>query len=140
LIENPLISVRFSEVKIITVHIGNYDNCDTLSISDSGIPFEPHVLYALGKKRATTHAKDGGSGIGMMTLNDIIKKSKASLAIKEYETGTNSYTKTIAIIFDGKNEYRIHSFRGDLLRAKCPRSDISISSCIILQPQSAGLT
>ncbi len=124
LIENSMIAVSFAETKKILVQFETAHELDIVSISDSGISFDADTLYLLGKKRATTHAEQGGSGIGMMSLFEITKNVKASLVIREYEPNTNIYNKTISIIFDGRNEYRIFSFRSALLRSNCKRADI----------------
>ncbi len=124
LIENALISVSSADVKNILVQIGFYDGFQTLSVSDSGIPFDANILYTLGKKQKTTHADMGGSGIGIISLFELNKKSKASFVLTEYSPDTEFYTKKVSIIFDSRNEYRIHSYRSDLLKKNCNRSDI----------------
>ncbi len=130
LIENALISVSLTKERKIAIQLGLQDGYQSLSVSDSGIPFEPHILYQLGKKQKTTHADIGGSGIGILALFDINKKAKASFAITEYAPGTNTYTKKVSIIFDSKNEYRINSYRSDILKKNYNRSDILFNQLI----------
>jgi uncharacterized protein YdcH (DUF465 family) len=124
LIENAMISVRTTEVKSILVQLGLYDGHQTLSVSDSGIPFETKIIYALGKKQKTTYAGKGGSGIGIMSVFEINKRSRASFVLTEYAPEMYTYKKKVSIVFDGRNEYRIHSYRSDVLRKNGSRSDI----------------
>lgn len=89
-----------------------------IKIYDSGIEFEIETLLKLGLETVTTHKEDGGSGIGFMTTFKTLKECKASLLIEEkLKTINNSYTKAIVIIFDGKNEYRIKSYRADQIKS-----------------------
>lgn len=60
-----------------------------------------------------------GSGIGFMTTFETLKECKASLIIEErHEVKDNDYTKAVIIRFDGKNEYKIRSFRANEIRKK----------------------
>lgn len=100
LIENAIIATKNSEDKQIEVQCILIDNVYQLSISDSGIPFEPIVLENFGTKKITTHKNEGGSGIGLITILDTIKKVNASLFLVQ---GKENYTKTISIFFDNKS-------------------------------------
>ena len=80
-------------------------------IYDSGEYFSKDVLKKLGKKRATTHKKDGGTGIGLMTTFEILKKYNASFSIDE-TINNPQYTKCVAITFDDKHT---HTYNGEPL-------------------------
>lgn len=95
--------------KEIELNFNKIDNLYQIEILDTGIEFEIETLLKLGLKAVTTHKEIGGSGIGFITTFETIKEAKASLEIEEFEN--YKYTKAIRIIFDGKNEYRIHSYR-----------------------------
>lgn len=95
----------------ILVTLGIIENCYELSIYDTGIEFEIDTLLKLGKERITTHKDTGGNGIGFMTTFETLKETKASLIIEEYNPKDSNYTKSINIRFDGKNEYKIYSYR-----------------------------
>lgn len=130
LIENAIISVSSTDVKNILVQIGQYNGFQTLSVSDSGISFESGILYALGRKQKTTYADTGGSGIGIMSLFEINKKTRASFVLTEYAPDTHIHRKKVSIIFDSRNEYRINSYRSDILKKNCSRSDIIFNELI----------
>lgn len=115
-IRNAIIAVNSSDntYKSILVIIGRKNKNYELCIYDSGIEFEIDTLEKLGKERVTTHAETGGSGIGFMTTFTTLKECKASLIIKEeHEMRNNDYTKAVIIKFDGKNKYKVSSYRED---------------------------
>ena len=101
--------------KILLV-IGKNEADYTLSISDSGIPFNPNVLLKLGAKRITSRPNNGGSGIGFETIFKLLNEHNASLKITEYINNSGSYTKNIEINFNKKSQYIIKSYRADELR------------------------
>ncbi len=98
--------------KSIVAIINKKDEVYSFSMADTGIEFEIETLKKLGTERITTHKDEGGSGIGFMTVFEILKETGASLIIEEKgkESKTN-YTKNIIIKFDGKNQYRIRTYR-----------------------------
>ena len=113
-IKNAIIAINHSENinKSILVRLGLIDGFYSVYIYDSGIEFEIETLINLGKKPSTTHADDGGTGMGFMNTFDTLRKSKASLIIEEYGKPTkDNFTKVIKIIFDNKNEYKLASYR-----------------------------
>ena len=64
------------------------------------------------KKPSTTHADEGGTGMGFMNTFDTLKKYKASMEIREIgKPSKDNYTKIIIIKFDQKNEFKISSYR-----------------------------
>ena len=117
-LRDAIIAVNNSKnsYKSILVTLGIVENCYELSIYDTGIEFEINTLLKLGKERITTHKETGGSGIGFMTTFDTLRKAKGSLIIEEYDSKNSSYTKSVNIIFDGKNEYRIYSYRAEEIK------------------------
>lgn len=76
-----------------------------------GQPLSPEIFQDFGLKAHTTHARNGGSGIGLMDIWKLKKKYRASLVITEYAPGTYSYTKQISLIFDAKKHYIIQTYR-----------------------------
>lgn len=108
LIENAMIASKFSVSKNILVHIGIVDSFYSLGIYDNGVPFTPETLSELGRKRTTTRAGEGGSGIGLMTTFDILRKYRASFVIEEY-TDNSLYTKSVSVIYDELGQFRIKS-------------------------------
>ena len=113
-VKNAIIAIKHSknENKSILVKLGKIEENYGLAIYDTGIEFENETLENLGKKPSTTHAEEGGTGMGFMNTFDTINKYKASLIINEIgkESETN-YTKAIIIKFDQKNEFKIDSYR-----------------------------
>ena len=113
-IKNAIIAINHSNNinKNILVRIGIIDGLYSLYIYDSGIEFEVETLKNLGIKPSTTHADDGGTGMGFMNTFDTLKKYNASMEIHEYgKPSKDNFTKVIKIIFNNKHEYKISSYR-----------------------------
>ncbi len=102
--------------KSILVTLGLVDGIYEFSVYDTGIEFKIDTLLKLGIEQVTTHKEEGGSGIGFMTTFKTLKECKASLVIEEYNPETTNYTKAITIRFDGKNEYKIYSYRAEKIK------------------------
>ena len=69
--------------KYVFLSIEASPNKYTISVFDSGDFFSKEVIKRLGKKRYTTHKDTGGSGIGMMTVFELLKIYNASFSINE---------------------------------------------------------
>lgn len=95
----------------------------------NGQPFLPEIFQDFGLKAHTTHAGNGGSGIGLMGIWKLKKKYRASLVITEYALGTYSYTKQISLIFDAKKHYIIQTYRRRELGQIRFRDDLYIFPC-----------
>lgn len=111
LIENAFIAMSDVPDKKILINLGRIGNHLSVEISDNGQPFLPEIFQDFGLKAHTTHAGNGGSGIGLMGIWKLKKKYRASLVITEYAPGTYSYTKQISLIFDAKKHYIIQTYR-----------------------------
>ena len=92
----------------------------------NGQPLSPEIFQDFGLKAHTTHAGNGGSGIGLMDIWKLKKKYRASLVITEYAPGMYSYTKQISLIFDAKKHYIIQTYRRRELGQICFRDDLYI--------------
>ncbi len=123
LVENSIISSKNQTTKSILLSINIENTYYCLNVFDSGTPFEPHVIMNLGKVRTTTHADTGGSGIGLMTLFEILEQCKASFTLDE-TLNNNLYTKKISLCFDGLNQINIKSNRVSLHSIASIRDDI----------------
>ena len=118
-VKDAIIAINHSdnEYRSILVRLGKIDNFYSLYIYDSGIEFEEETLNNLGKKPSTTHAEEGGSGLGFMNTFDTLKKYRASLIIKELSKPCKeNYTKIVIIRFDGLNEFRVESYKNKILK------------------------
>ena len=104
LIENAMIATSYSTYKKILVTMGCVDGYLEITIQDSGIPFEAEILAHLGVKKSTTHADTGGSGIGYVTIFEILNENKASFSITEYPPEEYGFSKSIKVRFDGKSK------------------------------------
>ena len=111
------INCNNSDNKKILVMLGLMNGAYEFSVYDSGIEFEINTLMKLGLEQVTTHKDDGGTGIGFMTTFETLKTSNASLIIEEYEPSDTGYSKAVIIRFDGKNEYKVRSYRACEIRA-----------------------
>ena len=98
--------------KSIIAILGKADEFYEFCVFDTGIEFELETLLALGTKPMTTHKDTGGTGYGFMTTFETLRATKGSLVIEEkHKMSENDYTKAVRIIFDGKAQYRISSYR-----------------------------
>lgn len=111
----------------ILVTIEKNDSIFEITIRDNGVDFEPDTLAKLGREQVTTHAADGGSGIGFMTTFETLQKTKGSLIITEYEQKT-PFSKSVAFMFDGLNRFVISTYRKEELEKATNREDILIQS------------
>lgn len=108
--ENAIIATESSDIKNVMV---NFDtsSCLTINVYDSGPAFDINVLANWGRKRYTTHENEGGSGIGLYTTYEILKKHNGSFLIEEFDIENKSFTKKVSIIFDYSDEYMLKSTR-----------------------------
>lgn len=67
---------------------------------DNGSFFDKKVIANMGRRRITTHKEDGGNGIGLMTLFEILNKYNASYSLNE-QLINSEFTKCIEVTFDG---------------------------------------
>lgn len=113
-IKNAIIAINHTDNinRTIMVKLGKIDSIYSINIYDTGAEFEPETLDNLGKKPSTTHAEEGGTGMGVMNTFETLEKYKASLTIEEYnKPSKDNYTKLISIKFDNKNQFKIKSYR-----------------------------
>ena len=126
-LENARIAINAgsSSFRSIFVVLGLVENCYELSVLDSGIPFELNTLMRLGTDRVTTHADNGGSGIGLMTTFETAQECGASVIISEKKPKEADFSKSVTIRFDGKNDYTVQTHRAGELRSLCSGAGIS---------------
>jgi len=117
LVENAIIATSRCTYRRILLTIGVADDCCEINVQDSGIPFETGTLINLGLKKATTHAGEGGSGVGYMSVFEILREAGASLIITEYAPKEYAFSKSVKIRFDRRFKYIIYSFRAAEIRA-----------------------
>lgn len=118
-IKNAIIAIEYGDNvnKSILVRLGKLDGGYGLYIYDSGIEFEIGTLLNLGKKPSTTHKESGGTGMGFMNTFDTLRKHKASFVIEELgKPVKNNFTKVLKFKFDGKNEFKISSYRKEEIK------------------------
>lgn len=124
-IKNAIIAINNCENinKSILVRLGEIDGIYGVYVYDSGIEFEKDTLINLGKKPVTTHAYNGGTGMGFMNTFDALNKYRASITIEEYNKPCKEdFTKLIKVEFDNKNEYTIVSYRYEEIKENCEKS------------------
>lgn len=120
-IKNAIIAIQYADNsnKSILVRLGIIEGVYSLYVYDSGIEFEISTLANLGKKPSTTHAENGGTGMGFMNTFDTLRQYQASMVIQEYsEPCQDNFTKVIQIKFDKKNEFKICSYRANEIESK----------------------
>lgn len=107
----------------ILVSFSVKDNNYDITVFDSGVDFEADTLSKLGKESVTTHADNGGSGIGFMTTFQTLRKAYASLIITEFEKKT-PFSKSVSFRFDGLSAFVIKSYRAEELSSALNRDDV----------------
>jgi len=107
LIENAINATLDGDYRRILVVIGMVDGCFEITVKDSGVPFPAEVLADLGKKKVTSRAGKGGSGIGYMMIFEIFRECGASFGIVECGGDVYCFTKEVKVRFDGKGEVNL---------------------------------
>lgn len=125
LIENALVAVRPVGEKHILLAVEDKQP-PAVCVYDSGVPFEPETIRKLGIERASTHRGEGGSGLGMMVVFDILRFCKASLIIDELPDRPG-YTKAVSVRFDELGQIRIKTERPEILEIE--RDGMIIEKC-----------
>lgn len=106
LIENAFIATKKCSLKNVMVHIGISNEHYSIDVFDNGIPFSPEIIARIGLSRVTTHENDGGTGIGLMTTFEILKKYQASFEIEEIQDGS-LFTKRVTVCFNSLGQFQI---------------------------------
>lgn len=106
LLENAVIATKNCEKKKIFVSFTVLEGYYLIDIFDSGLPFEREILENFGRKQITTHADTGGSGIGLITVSEILSNYAASFIIEEFPS-QSVFTKKISVKFDHLNQFII---------------------------------
>lgn len=138
LLENAIIATRYNKGHHILLSIGIVSDVYSINIFDSGIPFTKEVLVKWGLEQITTHQDDAGSGIGMMTTYEIVKKKNASFMIHELSPHGGLYTKEVSILFNHLGQYILHTSRTiEELAYLNQRTDLLIVPQAEIPPSSA---
>lgn len=124
LLENAIIATKHAPDRFIELSLQTLKGVPTISVSDSGIPFEIDTYMKFGIFEASTHTDEGGTDIGLMDIWSFEKKYHASLIIEEMNNTICS--KRLSILFDGKNRYLIVSNRFQQIVSKQTRSDLLV--------------
>ena len=127
LTENAIISAGAVKEKHVEVMLLRNQDSLCLKVFDSGERFDVGVLKNMGKRRITTHSGDGGSGIGLMTLFQILLETGASFTIDEF-ADSEKYHKAVIVSFDGAGRFRIITDRADELRQVLKNERFTIES------------
>lgn len=128
-IKDAIIAINSSNNinKSIIVTLGIVDECYELRIYDSGVEFQIDTLLDLGIKQNTTYKEKGGSGIGFITTFEALKECGGTVIIKEKKSPSKEdYTKAVIFRFDGKNQYRIQTYRAKQIKKKLKNNRIKI--------------
>lgn len=101
LVENAIIAVRATGGPgRVLVELVQEEDCPSIRVSDSGVPFPAEVAANWGVRRMTTHGDEGGSGIGLISTYELCQRHRASFSVQALPPG-GPYTKTVTVRFDG---------------------------------------
>lgn len=120
LIDNALIAAKDRAFGKVLVNIGIVDECYRIDVFDNGAPFSPETIAMLGLRRTTTRAGEGGSGIGLMSLFEIVGRYNASFVIEDICSGR--YTKKVSVCFDQLGQFRVKLKQGGSMEPLTARS------------------
>ena len=123
LLQNAIMATKTSIRREISVVLVSNANAPSIQIADTGMPFPPVVLDAMGQEPCSQHLQDGGSGIVLMDIWALKNTARATLLIEEFPDGA-AFTKRIHLIFDKKNRFLIMSPRKDDLSSLLHRPDV----------------
>lgn len=130
-IKNSIIAINSNDTvnRSIMVKLGKINGDFSLYIYDTGIEFKLDTLSKLLKVPITSHSNTGGTGMGFQNTFDTLNKYNASLSIYEkHIPDLNDYTKFISIIFNNKHEFKIYSYRSDILEHEMNNNYFSIEN------------
>ena len=125
LLDNAFIAASYTCNPVIQIQFYEVNKQFVIEIADSGIPFEAESSAKFGLVQRTTHANDGGSGIGLMEIWKIKENYRTTLHIEEYETPA-PFTKKISLTFNNKNKFTIRTYRKDEIQYASKRIDLQI--------------
>ena len=121
--ENAIYAVKNAINPEIELAIEIIDSTPKITISDNGEIFDENVLLNIGKTKITTRKNQGGSGIGLMSIFEILKRYEASFYLDEALQNTN-YSKSIIIHFNNTGSLKINTNRFNI--KKCFEKRINI--------------
>lgn len=127
LLENAILATQANKGRHVVLSLCIVSNTYTISVFDSGVPFNINVIEKWGLEQITTRKKTGGSGIGLMTTYEIAKKYNASFIIHELSTSNRTFTKEVILSFNKRNQYILQTNRTETeLYPLYNRSDLQI--------------
>ena len=129
LLENAIIATKNAHGKSIELSFQILKGTPAISVSDNGIPFEIDTYMKFGISETTTHANEGGTGIGLMDIWTFKKNEHASLVIEELNNAI--YSKRISLLFDNKDKYLVVSSRFQQISSIQSRSDLLIINTVL---------
>lgn len=97
--ENAIISAKNADMKLVKMGICFRHGDLSLNVYDSGNKFDERVKRSIGKRRFTTHKTDGGSGIGLMTAYELLRKYSASFVVNE-NIVSDEFQKCVSVVFN----------------------------------------
>lgn len=97
--ENAVISAKNADMKLVKMGICFRHGDLSLNVYDSGNKFDERVKRSIGKRRFTTHKTDGGSGIGLMTAYELLRKYSASFVVNE-NIVSDEFQKCVSVVFN----------------------------------------
>lgn len=113
LVENAIISTLHAQTKKVLVSVNALSAPYGIEIFDTGLPFDKSVICHMGERKTTTHKDTGGSGIGLMTVWNLLKEYRISLTIDESLESVQGYTKKIVLYFDRLAKFTYQSKTGN---------------------------
>lgn len=78
-----------------------------INVYDTAGAIPEEVVKNWGVQRTTTHADTGGSGIGLMTANELCRRYHAGFSVVYLEQ--EEYSKYISVSFDGTEQFFVGS-------------------------------
>ena len=125
--DNAVIAAKNQPNGKIKVRLDLSSNFAVIDFYDNGTPFDEKVVAHMGRKRITTHSDEGGSGIGLMTLFEILDAYNSSYRLSE-RVG-DEFSKCISITFDSLHCIEIISDRESIKNICRTRPEFVYKNC-----------
>lgn len=96
LLENAFYAVRMVDKAQVMLQISQAFDVLKITVYDNGVPFPAQIIKSFGAKRITTHEHDGGSGIGLVTICNLVRQNNGNVSVNQ-NLSDSPYTKSVDI-------------------------------------------
>lgn len=121
--DNAIIAASFVPEGCVEIAYKLIGGSAAICVFDNAEQFDAKVIENMGRMRITTHKEDGGSGIGLQTVLEVVHNQKATLLFDE-TVENEKFTKCVCVIFDGKDRIAMRTNRPEITEICLRRKDV----------------